>query len=167
MLVRKILYRLRKLLEVWQGRVAARKLYHLQQEDPKLYTRARTAYEAKIFVRFENEKGYLKDTPEIWRFAEERERQRISDLTDSELSVLRSKRRTKAEDWVEFLGRWIPGQHREQIVGDILDDCNETREDGCGEWRIKVQMLRELILAVITLIPGAILQKLVRMWSAE
>jgi len=66
---------------------------------------------------------------------------------------------------VVSLGRCIPGKFKAQIVGDILEDCDDLRRNGRGEWGIRIHALREWAGAVITSIPGCIVDTLLRAWK--
>lgn len=72
----------------------------------------------------------------------------------------------KSEKWAVALGWWIPRKHRGPIVGDILEDCHEMRELGCGEWRIFIQVIWQWAIAIATLIPTAIFGSIWRIFSA-
>ena len=62
----------------------------------------------------------------------------------------------KAENWAIALGWWIPRRHRADIIGDILEDCSEMRDKGCAEWRIRIQVIWQWVIAVWSLIPAAV-----------
>lgn len=82
----------------------------------------------------------------------------IKDLMRAESSSLSDgalKTGRKGEMWAVGLGWWIPRKYRDAIVGDILEDCKEMGEMGCGEWRICVQVIWQWAIAVGTLIPAA------------
>ena len=71
----------------------------------------------------------------------------------------------KAEKWAVVLGWWIPRKYRDAIVGDILEDCKEMREVGCGEWRIRIQVIWQWAIAAVTLVPSAIISTVWRIVS--
>jgi len=62
----------------------------------------------------------------------------------------------KAENWAIALGWWIPRRHRADIIGDIIQDCSEMRDKGCSEWRIRIQVIWQWAIAVVSLIPAAV-----------
>ena len=64
--------------------------------------------------------------------------------------------RNKGEKWAISLGWWIPRRYRGDIIGDILEDCSEMRDKGCGEWRIRIQVIWQWAIAVVNLIPAAV-----------
>jgi hypothetical protein len=64
--------------------------------------------------------------------------------------------RNKAEKWAISLGWWIPRRYRADIIGDILEDCNEMRDKSCGDWRIRIQVIWQWAIAVVNLIPAAL-----------
>lgn len=70
--------------------------------------------------------------------------------------LLTLKRKSKGEDWITSLGWFIPRKYRNDIIGDILEDCAEMREIGCTEERIKFHVVYQWLIAVITLVPTAI-----------
>lgn len=63
----------------------------------------------------------------------------------------------KAEKWAIALGWWIPRKYRGAIVGDILEDCHEMRESGRREWRIRIQVIWQWAISVVTLVPIAMI----------
>ena len=71
----------------------------------------------------------------------------------------------KAEKWAVALGWWIPRKYRGPIVGDILEDCHEMRDKSCGEWRIRIQVIWQWVIAVGTLIPAAFFGGIWRIFS--
>jgi hypothetical protein len=77
--------------------------------------------------------------------------------------ILRPGRR--AEKWAMALAWWIPRKYRGTIVGDILEDCQEMRERGCGEWRIRIQVLWQWAIAIGTLVPAAMIATVWRILS--
>ena len=62
---------------------------------------------------------------------------------------------SKGEKWATSLGWFIPRKYRNNVVGDIIEDCTEMRQIGCTERRIKFQVLYQWLIAVITLVPTA------------
>ena len=66
----------------------------------------------------------------------------------------------KAEKWAIALGWWIPRKYRGAVVGDILEDCHEMREKGCGEWRIRIQVLWQWAIAFGTAVPAVMIATL-------
>lgn len=71
----------------------------------------------------------------------------------------------KAEKWTIALGWWIPRKYRGAIVGDILEDCHEMRETGCGEWRIRIQVIWQWVIAVGTSVPATMIAAVWRIVS--
>ena len=65
------------------------------------------------------------------------------------------KSKSKGEDWTKSLGWFIPRKYR-HVIGDILEDCAEMREAGCREKRIKLHVVYQWLIAVITLVPTAV-----------
>jgi len=78
---------------------------------------------------------------------------------------------TCAEKWLISLSFWIPRKHREYVRGDILEDCNELRMLGYGEWRIRAHAIWHLIIAVIMLWPEVVASAIGtiarRIWSMK
>lgn len=62
----------------------------------------------------------------------------------------------EGKNWAITLGWFIPRKHRNDIVGDILEDCAEMREAGCTERRIKFHVVYQWLIAVVTLVPTAV-----------
>ncbi|MBN2592265.1 MAG: hypothetical protein JXA81_02070 [Sedimentisphaerales bacterium] len=62
----------------------------------------------------------------------------------------------KGENWAVLFGWYIPRRYRNDIVGDILEDCAEMSEAGCTERRIKFHVVYQWLIAVITLVPMAV-----------
>lgn len=65
--------------------------------------------------------------------------------------------KSKGEKWAIALGWFIPRKYRNDIIGDILEDCAEMREVRCTERRIKFHVIYQWLLAVITLVPASII----------
>lgn len=82
---------------------------------------------------------------------------RVANWIYLQLKVSRpSKRVSKGEDWIRSLGWFIPRKYRSDIVGDIVEDCGEMRGAGCKEWRVKIHVVYQWLIAVITLVPAAV-----------
>ena len=64
--------------------------------------------------------------------------------------------RKDPEDWTIELGWWIPRKYRAAVIGDIIEDCHEMRIKNCGEFRICIHVLWQCGIAIVTLIPTAI-----------
>ena len=62
---------------------------------------------------------------------------------------------SKGEDWATFLGWFIPRKYRAAVLGDILEDCVEMRAKGCSERRIRLHVIYQWLIAVVTLVPTA------------
>ncbi|MBA7654835.1 hypothetical protein ES703_62728 [subsurface metagenome] len=71
------------------------------------------------------------------------------------------------EKWVIVLGLWLPGKHREAILGDILEDCHEMRDRGFRERKIRSHVLWQWAIAVVKLIPASVIGAIGRLWSAR
>jgi len=71
------------------------------------------------------------------------------------------KRKSKGEDWAKSLGWFIPRKYRNDIIGDILEDCAEMREIGCTEGRIKFHVVYQWLVAVITPVPTVVTTSIV------
>lgn len=71
------------------------------------------------------------------------------------------------EKWLGSLAYWIPRKYREPLVGDIMEDCCELRALGKSEWRIRIHVVWQLVIALIMLRPTAIMDALKRMWSTK
>jgi len=71
----------------------------------------------------------------------------------------------KAEKWAIALGWWIPRKYRGDILGDIMEDCREMRKMDCGEFRIRIQVLWQWVIAVMKLVPSAIFGGIWRIFS--
>ena len=65
------------------------------------------------------------------------------------------------ERWVISLSFWIPRPHRESLVGDLLEDCKELRQLHCWEWRIRIHVLWQFAICVVTLLPEALISKFI------
>lgn len=77
----------------------------------------------------------------------------------------KSTRRTK--NWLVTLSFWIPRKYREAIVGDIIEDCHELRALGKSEWRIRIHVIWQVIIALILLRPVALMDAFKRIWSTK
>ena len=75
-------------------------------------------------------------------------------LQDKALLLFKTK--SEGENWATMLGWFIPRKYRNDIIGDILEDCAEMRETGCTERRIKFHVVYQWLIAVITLVPTAV-----------
>jgi hypothetical protein len=64
--------------------------------------------------------------------------------------------KSKGENWATSLGWFIPRRYRNDIIGDILEDCAEMRELGYMERQIKFHVVYQWLIAVITLVPMAV-----------
>jgi len=62
----------------------------------------------------------------------------------------------RADDWAIALGWWIPRRYRDDLVGDILEDCCEMRMLGKSDRRICVHVVYQWLIGVLTLVPTAI-----------
>lgn len=62
----------------------------------------------------------------------------------------------RGDSCVVLLGWFVPRQYRNTLIGDILEDCAEMREDGCTERRIKFHAIYQWLIAVITIVPTAV-----------
>lgn len=71
------------------------------------------------------------------------------------VAPLTFKTKSKGEDWTTALDWFIPRKYR-HVMGDILEDCAEMREAGCTERRIKLHVVCQWLIAVITLVPTAV-----------
>lgn len=65
-------------------------------------------------------------------------------------------RRRKAEQSLASLSFWIPRRHREAIIGDIREDCAELRLLGKSEWRIRLHVIWQLAICLLTMWPAAL-----------
>lgn len=63
---------------------------------------------------------------------------------------------SEGKNWATSLGWFIPRKYRNDIIGDILEDCAEMRENGCTERRIKFHVVYQWVIAVVTLVPTAV-----------
>ena len=99
--------------------------------------------------------SFVRDMLDLYRYI-------INDKTRLYLLEILTPKK-KAERWIVALGWWIPRKYRAAIVGDILEDCHEMREKGCGECRIRVQVLWQWAIAVLTLVPAAAVAAVWRM----
>ena len=71
--------------------------------------------------------------------------------------------RKDPENWAIELGWWIPRKYRAAIIGDIIEDCHEMKDKSCGEFRICVHVLWQWAIAIVTLVPAAIVATVWRM----
>jgi hypothetical protein len=71
------------------------------------------------------------------------------------------------ERWAVALGWWLPRKHREAIVGDILEDCHEMRENGLIERRIWTHVLWQWATSIITLLIASIVGTIARLLGAK
>ena len=101
--------------------------------------------------------------PLLTAWMERRDRQQLIQVVGRlELHWIRLKAlltfetEAKGEAWVKSLGWFVPRKYRNDVVGDILEDCAEMREVGCKERRIKVHVVYQWLIAVITLVPTAV-----------
>lgn len=69
---------------------------------------------------------------------------------------LDSETKSKGEKWIVSLGWFFPRKYRDDVIGDILEDCADMREAGCTERRIKFHVLYQWVIAVVTLVPTAV-----------
>jgi hypothetical protein len=70
--------------------------------------------------------------------------------------LLISKAKSTGESWAVGLGWFIPRKYRNEIIGDILEDCAEMRQTGRTESRVKFHVVYQWLIAVITLVPMAV-----------
>jgi len=70
------------------------------------------------------------------------------------------KKDSKSEDLVIALGWWIPRKYRDELIGDILEDCAEMKKAGCTERRIRLHVVYQWLIAVIYLWPSIIANKI-------
>jgi hypothetical protein len=63
---------------------------------------------------------------------------------------------SEGNKWAITLAWFIPRKYRNEIMGDILEDCVEMREAGCTETRIKFHVVYQWLIAVIALVPTAV-----------
>jgi hypothetical protein len=74
------------------------------------------------------------------------------------ISALSHQRRgTKPENWAIALGWWIPRKYRDDLIGDILEDCYEMRALGKSNRRIRLHIIYQWVIGVVTLVPTAVL----------
>ena len=71
-------------------------------------------------------------------------------------AMLTFKTNSRGEDWATTLGWFIPRKYRNDIIGDILEDCAEMRDLKYTERRIRFHVVYQWIIAVITLVPTAV-----------
>lgn len=69
------------------------------------------------------------------------------------------------EKWTTVLGWCLPRKHREAIVGDILEDCQEMRANGLKERSIRNHAFWQLAISIVMLIPRAIIATVWRIAS--
>lgn len=67
----------------------------------------------------------------------------------------RTRGKARAEDVAIGLGWWIPRKYRDDLVGDILEDCSEMRMLSMGERRIVVHVAYQWLIGVVMLVPTA------------
>lgn len=79
----------------------------------------------------------------------------------------RSNKWNDTDKWPIVLGWCFPREHREALVGDILEDCNEMRERGLAERRIQTHVLWQWAISVVTLIPTYVMGAISRLWGAK
>ena len=70
--------------------------------------------------------------------------------------MLTFEAKATGENWATAFGWFIPRKYRNDVIGDILEDCAEMREAGCTEGRIKFHVVYQWLIALITLLPTAL-----------
>lgn len=78
-----------------------------------------------------------------------------------------SRNRNSIENLVMKASYWLPRKYREAIVGDIIEDINEIRALGKSEWRIRIHVVWQVVIALILLRPTAIMDAFKRIWSTK
>ena len=86
---------------------------------------------------------------------------------DSHRRGPRAAKWNKTEKWAIVLGWCLPQNHREAIMGDILEDCHEMRERGLAERRILTHVLWQWAISLVTLIPVSIMGAIRRLGGAK
>ena len=56
---------------------------------------------------------------------------------------------SRAEQRLERFSRWFPRKYRDELIGDILEDCHELREQGASEKKINRHANWQLFLALL------------------
>ena len=69
--------------------------------------------------------------------------------------------------WLVVLGWWLPKEHRDAILGDILEDCHEMRESGLTRRQIRTHVLWHWVISVVTLVPASVVHAIARLWRAQ
>jgi hypothetical protein len=75
--------------------------------------------------------------------------------------------RNETKEWAIILGWCLPRKHREAIMGDILEDCQEMRKKGLPERKIRTHTLWQWVISVITLAPTFIFSAIGRLLGAK
>ena len=66
--------------------------------------------------------------------------------------------------WMVVLRWWLPQEHRDAILGDILEDCHDMRESGLTKQQIRTHVLWQWVIAVVTLVPASVIHAIARLW---
>lgn len=66
----------------------------------------------------------------------------------------------RVERWTYNLSFWIPRHYRDCIRGDLFEDIKELQEFGSKEWRIRIHILWQLAICIVTTVPEAIISKI-------
>jgi hypothetical protein len=69
--------------------------------------------------------------------------------------------------WLVFLGWWLPHEHRDAIMGDILEDWYEMRESGLSKEQMRTHVLWQWMIAVVLLFPCSVIRVVIRLWRAS
>ncbi len=102
-----------------------------------------TTFKRNLIELQENIKNEVQDSPkshdvslwleEFWMV--------FTRLARLPLSIFTTRSFPRSEGLVKHLTFWIPRKHRQDIRADLLDDCEELREFGSSEWRIRLHVL--------------------------
>ena len=65
---------------------------------------------------------------------------------------------------VSVFCKCMPGNCRKEILGDILEECYEQREEGVREWSIRVNAISKICLAIVTSILGGFTNTCQKAW---
>ena len=66
--------------------------------------------------------------------------------------------------WMVILKWWLPHEHRDAIMGDILEDYQEMRENGSTKRQIRTHILWQWVVAVVRLEPSSFVNAIARIW---
>jgi hypothetical protein len=111
-----------------------------------------------ILMKWLDEQGIRPSEGEVWeQMGMKQSKKKLNlknDTTGKSDYFIKTK--SMSENWVTSLGWFIPRKYRNDVLGDILEDCAEMRKAGYAEIRIKLHVVYQWLIALITLVPASI-----------